>query len=127
MIDVHAVVHAADFKYLSQTGKWTFEGQYLYSDRGVFGDGNGATLDIDYAPRQGLKHSLGLTDFDPGFDVNDFGFQGRDDLKFLRWNSEWIKSGLTRVRDIKLTGWYAYGENDAGLDSRFGAAGCPVW
>jgi len=111
-----AVVHAADFKYLSQSGKWNIEGQYLYSDRGESGDGNGTTLDIEYAPRQGLKHSLSLSDFEPGFDVNDFGFQPRDDFRFLFYNSEWIKSGFSRIRDMKLTGWASYGENEAGLD-----------
>jgi hypothetical protein len=111
-----AVVHAADFKYLSQSGKWNIEGQYLYSDRGESGDGNGATLDFEYVPRQGLKHTLKLSDFEPGFDVNDFGFQPRDDFRFLFYNTEWIKSGLTRIRDLKLTGWASYGENEAGLD-----------
>ena len=60
-----AVVNAADFKYLSQSGVWTFEGQYLHSDRDENGEGNGATLDIEYAPRQGSKHTVALTDFDP--------------------------------------------------------------
>lgn len=115
-----AVVHAADFKYLSQSGKWNLEGQYLYSDRDESGDGNGATLDIEYAPRQGQKHSLALTDFEPGFNVNDLGFQVRDDLRFLNYSGEWIKSGLTRIRDMKLGGFYAYGKNDAGLEIRGG-------
>lgn len=118
--DSDAVVHAADFKYLSQSGKWNLEGQYLYSDRDESGDGTGATLDIEYAPRQGQKHSLALTDFGPGFDVNDLGFQARDDLRFINYNGEWIKSGLTRIRDLKLSGWFAYGENDAGLQIRGG-------
>ena len=118
--DGDAVVHAADFKYLSQGGHWNWEGQYLYSDREATGDGDGGTLDIEYAPRQGVKYELGLSDFGPGLDINDLGFQVRDDLRFLRFNSEWIKSGLTRVRDTKLTGWYAYGENYDGLDIRGG-------
>jgi len=115
-----AAVHAADFKYLSQSGKWTLEGQYLYADRGASGEGNGATLDIEYAPRQGQKHKLALTDFEPGFDVNDLGFQVRDDLRFLNYSAEWIKSGFSRIRDMKYGGWYAYGKNDAGLEVRGG-------
>lgn len=118
--DSDAVVHAADFKYLSQGGQWNLEGQYLYSDRDESGDGTGATFDVEYAPRQGLKHTLRLSDFEPGLDINDLGFQIRDDLRFINFSSEWIKSGYTRIRDTKLTGWYAYGENDAGLDIRGG-------
>ena len=118
--DSDAVVHAADFKYLSESGHWNVEGQYLYSDRDQSGDGTGATLDVEYAPRQGLKHTLKISDFAPGLDINDLGFQIRDDLRFVNFSSEWIKSGFTRIRDTKLTGWFAYGENDAGLDIRGG-------
>jgi len=118
-----AIVHAADFKYLSLSGKWNFEGQYLYSDRDALGTGNGATLDVDYAPRQGIKHSIKLSDFEPGFDINDLGFQVRDDLRFLNYGGEWIKSGFTRIRDMKVTAWYAYGENYDGLEIRGGTGG----
>jgi hypothetical protein len=118
--DADAVVHAADFNLLSQSGKWNFEGQYLYSDRDESGDGTGATLDIEYAPRQGQIHKLALSDFGPGLNVNDLGFQVRDDLQFVNYMGEWIKSGLTRIRDLKLTGWYAWGRNDAGQEIRGG-------
>ena len=121
--DSDAVVYAADFKFLSQSGKWNVEGQYLYSDRDETGDGTGATLDVEYAPRQGQKHTLRLSDFGPGLDINDLGFQVRDDLRFVNFSSEWIKSGFTRIRDMKWSGWLAYGENDAGLDIRGGAGG----
>ena len=99
-----AVVHAADFKFLSQGGQWNLEGQYLYSDRDENGDGTGATFDVEYAPRQGVKHALRLSDFEPGLNINDLGFQVRDDIRFLNFSSEWIKSGYTRIRDTKLSG-----------------------
>lgn len=118
--DADAVVHAADFNFLSLSGRWNFEGQYLYSDRDESGNGTGATLDIEYAPRQGQKHALALSDYGPGLNVNDLGFQTRDDLQFVNYSGEWIKSGLTRIRDLKLTGWYAWGKNDAGLQIRGG-------
>jgi hypothetical protein len=118
--DADAVVHAADFNLLSLSGKWNFEGQYLYSDRDESGDGTGATLDIEYAPRQGQKHKLALSDFGPGLNVNDLGFQVRDDLQFVNYTGEWIKSGLTRIRDLKLVGWYSWGRNDAGQEIRGG-------
>lgn len=121
--DSDAIVHAADFKYLTLSGKWNFEGQYLYSDRDALGDGNGATLDIDYAPRQGLKHTISLSDFEPGFDINDLGFQTRDDLRFVYYSGEWIKSGLTRIRDMKVSGFYAYGRNYDDLEIRGGTGG----
>lgn len=115
-----AVVHAADFKYLSERGQWNLEGQYAISDNDQDGDGTGLTLDVEFFPRQGQKHSLAFTDFEPGFDVNDFGFQVRDDFRSVGYNGEWIKSGLTRIRDLKLSGFSIRGENDAGLKIRAG-------
>jgi len=115
-----AVVHAADFKYLSRRGQWNLEGQYAFSDNDQNGDGTGLTLDVEYVPRQGQKHSLAFTDFEPGFDVNEFGFQVRDDFRSINYNGEWIKSGFRRVRDIQVSGFSVHGENDAGLKIRAG-------
>ena len=113
-------VHAADFQFLSSSGKWRTEGQFLYSDSDVVGDGTGATLDLQYAPRQGLNHKISLTGFDEVLDINDLGFQVRNDLRNYQYNLEWTKSGLTRIRDFVLSPFFVYGENQAGLDVRGG-------
>ncbi len=113
--DANAVVHAVDYHYLSTSGVWRFDGQFVRSDRDETGIGYGSTLDISYAPRQGLKHTVKLTDFDDKLDVNDFGFQRRNNERLINYQIEWIKSGLTKIRDSRLTPFINYGENGDGL------------
>ena len=98
-----AIVHAADFHFLSESGRWNVDGQLLMSDRDETGTGYGAYADITYAPRQGLTHTLELTAFDDTLDVNDFGFQRRNDMREAWYRMEWIKSGLTLIRDFRIS------------------------
>lgn len=118
--DFDVSVHAADFQYLSTSGKWRTEGQFLYSDSDLVGDGTGATFDLEYTPRQGLNHKISLTGYDETLDINDFGFQVRNYLRNYQYNLEWTKSGLTWVRDFVLAPFYVYGENQSGLEVRGG-------
>lgn len=106
-----AIVHAADFHYLSTDGHWNVDGQAAYSDVGDEGQGAGGFADITYTPRQGLKHTLQLAYFDDKLEVNDFGFNQRNDLKDLRYRIDWQKSGLKRVRNFTLSPFYRYAEN----------------
>jgi hypothetical protein len=80
-VETDAVVHAVDFHYLTRQGRWNIDGQILASEIDASGSGYGAYADITYAPRQGLKHTLELTAFDDTLDVNDFGFQRRNDVR----------------------------------------------
>ena len=79
--DGDAMVNAVDGHYLTTSGVWKFDGQLVQSDRDEDGKGYGATVDINYAPRQGIAHELQLTKFDDVLDVNDFGFQRRNDTR----------------------------------------------
>lgn len=121
--DADAVVHAADVRYLSTNGKWNIDGQMLYSDLDAVGDGTGATLDLGYVPRPGLKHEISLTEYDQTLDVNDLGFQVRNNLRNFQYDFEWIQSGFTKFRDIQLSSFFVYGENRAGLKVRSGIGG----
>ncbi len=112
--DSDAVVHAADFHYLSTNGQWNVDGQALYSDTVEEGDGSGAYADITYVPKQGLSHRVKLTYFDGSLDVNDFGFSRRNNIRDVQYRIEWIKSGLTRIRNLKLTPFLRYAENGEG-------------
>jgi hypothetical protein len=109
-----AVVHAADFHFLSESGRWKVDGQVLSSDRDVTGTGYGAYTDITYSPRQGLTHTLELTAFDDTLDVNDFGFQRRNDMREAWYRMEWIKSGLTRIRDFRISPFLRFEVNGDG-------------
>jgi hypothetical protein len=109
-----AVVHAVDFHYLTRQGRWNVDGQVLASEIDASGSGYGAYADITYAPRQGLKHTLELTAFDDTLDVNDFGFQRRNDVREAWYRMEWVKSGLTGVRDFKISPFLRFEVNGDG-------------
>ncbi len=106
-----AIVHAADFHYLSTSGRWNVDGQIAYSDVDEEGDGAGGFTDVTYTPRQGFKHVVRLSYFDDKLEVNDFGFNQRNDLKDFRYSFEWLKSGLKRVRNFRLSPFFRYSEN----------------
>lgn len=106
-----AIAHSADIHYLSTNGRWRLDGQAVYSDVDDVGQGTGGFSDITYTPRQGLKHTLQLAYFDDKLEVNDFGFNQRNDLKDLRYRMEWQKSGLDKVRNFTFSPFIRYAEN----------------
>lgn len=109
--DSDAFVHAGDFHLLSTNGSFRVDGQLVYSDDDDVGEGRGGFADLVYTPRQGLRHTLQLAYFDDKLEVNDFGFNQRNDLKDLRYRFEWIKSGLKRVRNFRIAPFIRYAEN----------------
>lgn len=109
--DSDAIVHSADVHYLSTNGRWKIDGQAVYSDVDEEGQGVGGFSDITYTPRQGLKHTLQLAYFDDELEVNDFGFNQRNNLRDLRYRIDWQKSGLTKVRNFTFSPFIRYAEN----------------
>jgi len=112
--EADAVVHASDFHYLTTSGKWNVNGQLLFSDREETGSGKGATTDITYTQRQGLQHIAIMTFLDDTIDVNDFGFQTRNDANDFRYRVQWNKSGLTKIRNFTLSPFARYEVNGEG-------------
>ena len=110
-----AVVHGGDFHYLTTSGRWNFNGQVLFSDRDEAASGFGGSFDVTYTPRQGLKHTFQMTSLDDAIDVNDLGFQIRNDADDFRYRMEWNKSGLSRVRNFRLAPFLRYEVNDEGF------------
>ena len=110
-----AVVHGADFHYLTTSGRWKLNGQLLYSDLDEDGSGTGTFADITYTPRQGIKHSLDMALLDDKIDINDLGFQRRNNIDAYVYRFEWVKSGLTRVRNFKVSSSARYGKNGEGF------------
>lgn len=113
--DANAVVHAADFHFLSRSGRWNIDGQVLASDRDESGTGYGTYADITFTPSQGVKHILELTVFDDKLDVNDFGFQRRNDVREAWYRMEWIRSGLTHLRNFTISPFLRYEVNGDGF------------
>ena len=124
-----AIVHGADFHYLTTSGIWNLNGNLLYSDRDEdeTGSGAGALADITYTPRQGIKHTLDMAFLDDKIDVNDLGFQRRNNIDSYIYRFEWIKSGLTHVRNFRISPTARYAENGEGFQvSNFVGSGASV-
>ena len=115
-----AVVHGADFHYLTTSGDWNFNGQIIHSSSDDNGSGNGALGDVSYSPTQGIKHTLRLSSLDDKVDVNDFGYQQRNDVDDIQYNLEWIKSGLKRIRNFRLAPFFRYEVNGEGYKTNNG-------
>jgi hypothetical protein len=106
-----AQVHAIDYKYLTQGGAWSFDGAIVTSDSDDKGQGYGAFTDIVYSQRQGLTHTLNLTYLDDTIDINDFGYQERNNVWEAWYRMEWVKTGLGWARDIRISPFLRYEEN----------------
>jgi len=109
--DAGAQVHAVDFHYLNTAGTWNIDGQVINSDTDRDGVGYGIYADVVYRPRQGFRHTLNMTYMDDTINVNDFGFLDRNNSWELWYRFEWIKTGLQRVRDIRVNPFIRYEEN----------------
>ena len=118
-----AIVHGVDFHRLSTSGVWNVDGQLVYSDLTEEGDGFGGFVDVDYRPRQGRTHSVQFTVFDDKIDVNDFGFQVRNDTRDVRYSGEWVNSDISYGRNLFANMFVRYVENGDGLRTRAGAGG----
>ena len=112
-------VNGVDFHYLSNSGAWNLEGQVLSSTFDDRSTGYGAFADVAFVPRQGLKHSLALSVFDENIDVNDLGFQVRNDFREAWYRVEWIRSGLTGIRDFRIAPSVRYQVNGDGFRTKY--------
>lgn len=112
--EAEAIVHGGDFHYLSTSGTWKLDGQLLYSDRDEDGAGYGGTADLLYTQAQGMKHLFSTSILDDTIDVNDLGFQVRNDITDFRYEFEWIKSGLDKVRNFRISPFVRYEVNGEG-------------
>ncbi len=125
--DSDASSHGIDYHYLSESGVWKFDGQFLYSNLDEEGEGAGGFVDIEYVPRMGLKHKFELAHYDDKLDINDLGFLRRNDVTSMRVSTEWIASGFESFRDFKVEPWLRYEENGEGEMVRGGIGGDAVF
>ncbi len=119
--DGDALVHGIDFHRLSTGGTWDINGQLLYSDSDDKGDGFGGLFDVDYTPRQGMKHTVQLSWYDDTIDINELGFQVRSNLTDGRYSLQWVKSDLEKIRDLNVQGFARYAVNGEGYKVNGGA------
>jgi len=120
--EADAVVHGTDFHYLSTNGQWKIDGQALYSDRDETGTGWGGATDITFTPQKGLNHQFRMTLLDDTIDVNDLGFQTRNDVSDFQYQIQWNKSGLTKIRNFQLSPFVRYAVNGDGYETNSAVA-----
>jgi hypothetical protein len=110
-----AVVHALDAHYLSTSGTWNFDGQYIYSDIDEEGDGTGVIAEANYQPRKGMRHQFKVAVLDDKVDVNDLGFQVRNNIDDFVYRMTWNKSGMEKIRNFRLSPFARYQVNGEGF------------
>jgi hypothetical protein len=109
--DTDSVVNAVDIHYLSESGTWKADGQYIHSKTHEDGSGQGGFLDLVYAPTKGRSSQLKLTVFDENMQINDFGFNQRRNTRDAQYNFTAINSNSKRFRDTLMSGYVRYAEN----------------
>ncbi len=99
-----AKTHGLDGHYLSEDGKWKFDGQVYMSDiRDVAlqedETGYGGFVDMEYTFRQGVVQRIGVEYQDEHVDINDLGYLQRNDALRLRTAHIRRNSDITWARD----------------------------
>lgn len=107
----NSIVHAMDYHYLTESGAIKIDGQYINSDTANSGSGKGGYTDISYTPERGKKHNLKLSIFDKKLQVNDFGFNQRNNIRDIQYNNNYINSNSSRYKNRVIRNWFRYGEN----------------
>ena len=118
--DLDAYTNGIDYHFLSGSGQWKVDGQFLHSHLDEVGNGFGGFVDVVYTPRTGLKHVLELSHYEDDLQINALGFLRRNDVTGIRIGSEWVETGLTRIRDFRLEPFLRYEENGEGEAVRSG-------
>jgi hypothetical protein len=93
-----ANVFASDYHYLTPGGDWKLDGQFMYSHITQEKDGYGTFVDLEYVPRQGVRHSLALNYYDEHLNINDFGFNRRNDSIGANYVFNWTRSNLPNLK-----------------------------
>ncbi|MBV1876993.1 MAG: hypothetical protein KUG79_05060 [Pseudomonadales bacterium] len=114
-----AIVHGIDAHYLSKNGRWNSDLQLMASDVADV-KGQGGFVDVNYTPLRGRKHTLSFDYYDSEFDINDFGFLRRNDIKGLRYIYKRDASGLPKLKVRTTEVRVARRENSIGQVVRTG-------
>lgn len=101
---IQASTHSFDGSYFSETGKVRFQSLLFISDIDGTENGYGGSLELDYAPRQGVTHQLQFDSFDDELNLNYMGYLPRNDFNKVEYQykvrktSERFKESDTEVR-----------------------------
>ena len=97
-----ATVNAIDGQYISSSGQLHASSQFMASNvDGSAEDGVGGFVDLRYAPRQGLVHYISLDSFDDTIQLNDMGYQRRNDYRSIGYRMRLSSPRLNRFRNMR--------------------------
>ena len=77
---IQASTHSFDGSYFSDSGKVRLQSLLFISDIEGTDNGYGGSLELDYAPRQGVTHQLEFESFDDELNLNFMGYLPRNDI-----------------------------------------------
>ncbi len=112
-LDGEARVQALDGHFQNADGSWRADGQLVSSDV-ADRRGYGGFVDLVWAPRQGLSHSLSMDHFDADLELNDMGYLYRNDLTQYQYRLRTQRSDLGWVRDRWSGLSLEWGQNERG-------------
>ncbi len=99
-----AVVSAVDGQYISPAGKLRTSSQLITSDiDGSAEDGIGGFMDVSYTPRQGVSHRLSLDSFDAAIQLNDMGYQRRNDYRRVAYRLRLSSPHVAQFRNLRTS------------------------
>jgi hypothetical protein len=114
-----ATVHAVDGHYLSRQGNLNTDAQIIYSDVDDV-SGAGGFVDVQYNPARGREHRISFDYYDENLELNNFGFQQRNDLVGFRYAYKRVESGLSHIRSKETNFRLTHQYNNAGKLVRTG-------
>lgn len=106
--------HGVDYHYLTATGRWKVDGQFLLSSADQRRDGFGGFADVQRNFGQGRSLKLGYVHYDEHLNINDLGYLQRNDLRGANGRYKVVRSDLERFRKTELGYWFRLERNAAG-------------
>ena len=118
--DRDAYVTGIDWHLLTRSGKLKMDGQVFRSDLDSVDVGYGGFVDFEYTFRRGVKQRLGIEYFDDDVNINDLGFQSRNNYRQIRTAHTRTTSDLSWARNNQFDVRAALMETGDGLLGRGG-------
>ena len=112
--EASAQVQGVDYHFLSSTGKWKADGQFLYSDTDENGAGAGGFADLTYRPTRRVQINFSASHYDDRLDLNDVGFLRRNDITSVWLQAEYRRFDVDWARKIYLNSSVSYEVNGDG-------------
>ena len=99
-----ARVTAIDGQYHTAGGRLRLNSRFIASNiTGRAEDGQGGSLEASYQPRQGISHRISLAVFDDSIELNDMGFQFRNDFRRAGYRLRVSNSNGNRFRNTRTS------------------------